>query len=189
MRLFAISLLFVPTCAMTGLGQTCASELERLKVPTVLRDCVLAPGDAVYIAIKREDWWRPTTIRQDGKITLPLIGDVQAANSTPAQLEATITHLLSAYANHPKVTVALVDNIRKKYFVEGEVSQPGEFPLDARVTVLDAITKAAGLKRAANGNRITVIRGDVSIKLKYKRLLKHPEENILVQNGDHILVP
>lgn len=190
MRAFAILPLIIAACAMTGRGQSCASELQRLQVPKVPRDCVLAPGDAVFILNWREcSLGQPTTIRPDGKITLPLLGDIQAANSTPSEFAARITNLLSVYLHNPEITVTVVDNIRRKYFIVGLVSQPGQFPLDAHVTVLDAINKAAGLKRDANGNKIVVLRGDLSIKLKYKCLLKHPEENMLVENGDHIIIP
>lgn len=127
-------------------------------------------------------------IRHDGKIVLPLIGDIVAATSTPAQLEVTIAFRLAKYVNQPQVRVTLVNTIRQKYYVDGSVSHPGGFLRDREITVLEAIDESGGFDRHANPNAIVVLRGSDSIKLKYKRLLKDPEENIKVEDGDHIII-
>jgi polysaccharide export outer membrane protein len=187
MRPLTISLLMVVVSAMTCHGESCSTALERLEVPALPDDCVLAPGNAVYIIVKGECFlWRPIPIRPDGKVTMPLIGDVQAAYLTPAQLESMITEMLRSYVYHPVVNVKLADTVRKKYYVHGAVPQPGEYPLKTPVTVLEAIGKATGPDRRVPLNEILVERGEVTFKLKYAHLLTHPEENILLQNGDDV---
>ena len=95
---------------------------------------------------------------------------------------------LAKYVKQPEVRVTLVDTIRQKYFVDGDVSHPGEFLLEGEITVLEAIDKSGGFERHANTNTIIVLRGSDSIKLRYQRLLNHPEENIKLENGDHIII-
>ena len=171
--------------------RACAGELERLATPAIhAEDCILDIGDAVYIEIKGQCALRASVISSDGTIILPLIGKLQAASLTISQLTASITTLLGKFVNHPVVTITLADNGRQtRYFVEGDVLQPGRYLLVAPVTILEAIDKAGGFKGAAHTHKIHVVReGGSVLKLDYKHLLKSPGQNVAVQNGDHILL-
>ena len=92
---------------------------------------------------------------------------------------------------HPEITVQVADlnRNRKAYYVDGDVKLAGEYLLQAPTTLLDALNEAAGSNPARHMGKIVVMRGDSTINLKYRHILKHPEENILIQSGDHIVIP
>ena len=187
MNAVAIVLLIATASEIVGHTETCASVLVRTPRPSSQQDCILSPGDVIYIAVWRGCTWELPVIRQDGTFTWPLIGQVQAAGLTPSQLAVNIEGLLSTYLNRPQVTVAVADNInQKRFWVDGSAS--GRYILNEPITVLDAISKAAELSNVAGAKQISILRGSAPITLKYKRLLKHSEENILVENGDRIVI-
>lgn len=168
---------------------TCASELERSATPhSIAKDCLLGIGDVVHIEDGKDDT-RPSVIGPDGTIAIPLIGKVQAAKVTVSQLTANINMLLAKYVNHPSVMVTVVDNVTQiRYFVEGDVLQPGRYSLVAPITVLEAIDKAEGFKPGANLKIVIQRQATAELKLDYGDLLSHLGHNISVQNGDHVVI-
>ena len=147
--------------------------------------------DVLYILVWREpDFTRLVAVRPDGKITMPLIGDMNAAGMTPIQLTKELTEKLSNYVNRPDVTVTVQEVRSKKYYVDGEVSRPGEFPLITPTKILEAISKAGGFKEFADQKHVSILRGDKTFKFNYKEVIKgkRTEQNILIENGDHIIV-
>lgn len=152
---------------------------------------LIGPEDILFIKVWREpDFTLPAAVRPDGKITMPLIGDVQAADQTPVQLTKTLTELLSKYLNNPDVNVIVADVRSRKYYIIGEVNRPGVFPLVTPTTVLEALGSAGGFKEFANTKKIKILRGDKIFNFNYNDVTraKHMEQNITLENGDKIIV-
>ncbi len=131
------------------------------------------------------------SVHPDGKITIPLIGDIQAGGKTPNEIEKTLKDALANYVKNPLVTVTVADVLSKRYYMDGEVNRPGEYALVSPTTVLEAISKAGGLAGFANPKKIYVLRGDQRIKFNYKEVIhgKNLAQNIQLQPGDHIVTP
>ncbi len=148
--------------------------------------------DILAIQVWREpDFSRQVMVRPDGKITLPLIAEVQASGLTPDQLAKTLTESLSKYLNNPQVIVTVLQVNSKKYFITGEIQRPGSFPLVVPTRVLEAISAAGGFRDFANEKKIVILRKGQRLKFNYKEVIKgkNTEQNILIENGDYIIVP
>jgi len=153
---------------------------------------LIGPEDVLFIKTWREiDFTFPVAVRPDGKITVPLVGEVQASDQTPVQLTKTLTELLGKYLNNPDVNVFVQEVRSKKFYIDGEVNRPGSFPLVTPTTVLEALSHAGGFKEFASPNKIRILRGSTIFKFNYKEVThgKNLEQNIHVENGDHIIVP
>jgi polysaccharide export outer membrane protein len=153
---------------------------------------VIGAEDTLLIQVWREpELTRPVLVRPDGKINLPLIREIQAAGRTPDQLAADLQKALGEYIKNPEVTVTVNQVNSKKYYVTGEVGRTGAFPLVVPTHVLDALTNAGGFREFANTKKIVVLRNGERLKFNYKEVIKgkNPEQNILLENGDYIIVP
>jgi polysaccharide export outer membrane protein len=163
------------------------------KAPAVdPRTYSIGTGDILFVRVWREmDFTGPYTVRPDGKITIPLVGDVQAAGLTPERLGGQLKQALADYINDPDVSVSLQQINSKKYFITGEVGRPGEYTLVAPTRVFDALANASGFRDFANKKKIVIIRGAERIKFNYLDVLKGKDldQNIFVENGDTIVVP
>lgn len=147
--------------------------------------------DVLSIRVWREnDLSSSVVVRPDGKITLPLAGEVEAAGLTPEQLTAKVTEALSKYLNKPEVIIAVVSVQSKRYFLSGNVGRSGPVPLVTPTTVLQALS-ASGLGQWAKKNKIIIMRGTQRLKFNYDEVIKGKklEQNIYLQDGDHIYVP
>jgi polysaccharide biosynthesis/export protein len=152
---------------------------------------VIGGEDVLYIRTWRQpDFTFPAVVRPDGKISVPLVGEVQAADKTPSVLEKELSAALGNYIQKPEVTVTVTDVRSKKYYVNGEVVKAGEFALVGPTTVLQAISQC-GFQPFANKKKIRILRGNTTLKFNYEEVIrgKNVEQNILVQNGDYIIVP
>jgi polysaccharide export outer membrane protein len=152
---------------------------------------IIGPEDILFISVWREDsLTHQYGVRPDGKITVPLIKDIQAAGLTPERLGEQLTQALSEYFNKPDVTVTVVQVNSKKFFVNGEVNRPGQYQLVTPIKVFDALNAAGGFKDFANKKAIVIIRGDQRIKFNYTDILngKKLDQNIWVENADTIIV-
>jgi polysaccharide export outer membrane protein len=153
---------------------------------------LIGPEDVLFIRVWREpDFTLPAAVRPDGKITMPLVGDVQAGNQTPMQLTKTITELLGKYLNNPDVNVIVTDVRSKKYYIDGEVLKPGTYLLVTPTTVLEALSNCGGFRDFANSKKIRILRKGNILHFNYKDVSKgkNLEQNILVEPGDHIIIP
>jgi len=161
-----------------------------------------APVDPKAYIIGAEDvisirvWREPEnsgqfTVRPDGKISVPLIGEVQAAGLTPEKLSASIAEGLEKVMVHPEVTVGVEKVNSKKYYIQGEVNRPGAYPLVIDTTVLEALVNAGGFREFANTKKIVILRGTTRLKFNYKEVThgKKMEQNVLLKPGDQIIVP
>jgi len=152
---------------------------------------LIGAEDLLFIQVWREvDFTRPAAVRPDGKITMPLIGDVQAGGLTPQQLTQVLVEKLGSVLTHPEVTVTVSEVRSKKYYIDGEVNHPGFFPLVTPTRVLEALSNAGGFRDFANTKRIKILRGDQVFNFNYNDVSKgkHMEQNIFIENGDHIIV-
>ncbi len=148
--------------------------------------------DILYIQVWRQpDFSRQAIVRPDGRITMPLIGDVQATGLTPDELTKSLTKALAEYLNTPQVIVSVLSVNSKKYYITGEVNRPGSAPLVVPTHVLEALSSAGGFRDFANTKKIFILRKGQRIRFNYNEVIKGKkmEQNILLENGDHIIVP
>jgi polysaccharide biosynthesis/export protein len=156
---------------------------------------LIGAEDTLHISVWKEPELTATLpVRSDGKISLPLLNDVQAAGLTPMQLAASITQKLKRYVDDPRVTVVVTQMNSQKFFVTGEVQHNGAMPLLPNMTVLQGLA-TAGLTQFANTKKIYVLRSVNGVEQKllvnYKNLVKGEamSQNIVLKPGDTIVVP
>lgn len=152
---------------------------------------VLGVEDVIFVRTWREpDFTVTVAVRPDGKITMPLVGEVQASGFTPQQLKTDLKEKLGKFVNNPEIDIFVIDVRSKKYYIDGEVNRSGSFPLITPTKVLEALSLAGGFKEFANKKKIKVLRGDKTFKFNYVEVSKgkHLEQNIFLENGDHIIV-
>ncbi|MGO9614915.1 MAG: polysaccharide biosynthesis/export family protein [Bryobacteraceae bacterium] len=157
---------------------------------------VIGAEDLLAINVWKEaDISRTVPVRPDGKISLPLLNDVQAAGLTPEQLAASIRDGLKKYIDDPVVTVIVTTVNSRRVYVMGEVSHPGVVPLTHGMTVLQALASAGSFTQFANVKGIYLLRSEngkqVKYPFNYKAVLKgqNTEQNLELKPGDTIVVP
>lgn len=156
----------------------------------------IGPQDVLRIDVWREpELSRATPVRPDGKISLPLLNDVQAAGLTAMQLAGVINVELRKFITNPQVTVSVTEINSRRVYVSGEVTRPGAFPLLPGMTVLQALSTSGGFTPFAKVKNIYVLRTENGKQVKhpfnYKQAIsgKKPEDNIVLEPGDLIVVP
>ena len=157
---------------------------------------VIGPQDIVDVSVWKEpDLSRSVPVRPDGKISLPLLNDVQASGLTPGQLGAKITSDLAKYMTNPQVTVIVSQINSQRIYILGEVARAGSFTLLPNMTVLQALSDAGGLTTFANSKKIYVLRQEngkqQKIPFNYKDVIsgKETSQNVELKSGDTIIVP
>jgi polysaccharide biosynthesis/export protein len=167
----------------------------RAAAPGTTADYRMVPGDKLRIEVyKDQQLSQSLQIRPDGKITLPLIGDVPAAGVTPRELAGTLTERLKEFLTAPVVTVIVAEAVPPMIYVLGEVNTPGAQPLSTPVTVLQALSVAGGFKDFAKPNDIKILRkkpdGSIlTIKFNYKSAIQSTGAPMMLQAGDTVIVP
>ncbi|NIM98710.1 MAG: sugar ABC transporter substrate-binding protein, partial [candidate division Zixibacteria bacterium] len=157
---------------------------------------VIGQGDVLEVFVWRnENLSRQIVVRPDGKISLPLLQDVQAEGLTVIQLRDEVARRYSEFVNNPRVTV-IVSEIRSlKVSVLGRVARPGVYPVTGNTTLVEVISMAGGFTEWANTRRITVITREgvkeKKITVNYKKIIsgRDPRQNIILKRGDTIIVP
>jgi polysaccharide export outer membrane protein len=153
----------------------------------------IGPADVLQITVWKEpDLTREVTVRFDGMVTVPLVGDVQAAGQAPARLAETIAKSLERFIEVPRVTVAVIQTNSARFYVVGQVAKSGEFPLSGHTTVLQGLALAGGFKDFAKSDQIVIIRQDQTIvPVNYKRIADGTgiAQNVRLAPGDTIVVP
>src|SRR5437016_7512526 len=157
---------------------------------------VIGPQDTLDISVWKEpDLTRTVPVRPDGKISLPLLDDVQAGGLTPAQLRADITQRLKKYFTDPRVTVIVTTIGSQRIYVLGEVTRDGAYPLLPEMTLLQALSSAGGFTQFANTKNIYLLRVENGKQVKhpfnYKDVVngKNTAQNTVLKAGDTIVVP
>lgn len=173
-------------------NQSQLSEPQGAAAPVDSNSFKVGAADVLNVRVWHEqEFSGPVSVHPDGKITLPLVGDLAVGGMTPAQIEQVIAQALTKYVVKPLVTVTVQEVLSKKYYLDGEIARSGEYPLVAPTTVLEAISRAGGLRDFANEKKIYVLRGDKRILFNYKDVIhgKHMDQNIPLEPGDHVIVP
>lgn len=158
---------------------------------------VIGNDDVLAVNVWKEpEVSKSVPVRSDGKISLPLVGEVQAAGETPLKLEQDIASRLKNFIEEPEVTVIVQQINSQKFNILGYVNKPGSFPLTNSATVLDAIALAGGFRDFAKQKSIYVLRQNPDgsqqrIPFNYKEVVKghNPAQNIKLQPRDTIVVP
>jgi polysaccharide export outer membrane protein len=193
MLIFAASVLFAAATTAEEAKVDIAKPIDgSVAAPVDPDKYEIGPEDLLFIRVWREpDFTLPVAVRPDGKITVPLIGEVPAVGQSPLQLTATLKHLLTQYLNNPDVNVFVTEVRSKKFYIDGEMNRPGSFALVTPMSVLEALSRGGGFREFANTKKIRVLRGNEVRYFNYKEVTKakHLEQNIAVENGDHIIVP
>lgn len=151
----------------------------------------IGPEDILGILFWRQpELSRLVQVRPDGRITLQLVGELQAGEMTPEQLQNSLVKAYSEYINEPDVLVEVRSVRSKKYYLAGQINRAGVFPLVVPITVLEALNAAGGFQEFANTKNIIILRGEKRIKFNYNEVIKgkNLSQNIYVQDGDHIIV-
>ncbi|HXJ17811.1 MAG TPA: polysaccharide biosynthesis/export family protein [Candidatus Polarisedimenticolia bacterium] len=157
---------------------------------------VIGAEDVLDINVWKEaELTRTVPVRPDGKISLPLLNDVQAAGLTPTQLASEITRNLKKFVTNPQVTVIVSQINSQRVYILGEAVRPGAYPLLPGMNVLQALSSAGGFTMFANTKNIYVLRREGGKQEKfpfnYKDVIngKHADQNIVLRAGDQIIVP
>ena len=157
---------------------------------------VIGAEDVLYIHVWKEDAiTRTIPVRMDGKISLPLVQEINAAGLTPLQLKEVLTRKLKEFIENPVVSVTVTEANSYKVYVSGQVKTPGVFRLRSETSVAQIIPMAGGFTDWANQKKILIIRNENGrekrIMVNYKKILSgsDPSANVILKTGDAIVVP
>jgi polysaccharide export outer membrane protein len=180
-----------PAAAPAASRQQATGQGLDLAAPVDPKTYKIGVEDVLGIRVWREaELSGNVVVRPDGMITMPLAGEIQAAGLTPEQLGQKIAEALSKFLTKPEVIVSVLDVRSKRYYISGNVLHSGPVPLVTPTTVLQALS-SAGLGPWAKRNKIVIMRGTQRLKFNYNEVIKGKklEQNIFLQDGDHIFVP
>jgi len=157
---------------------------------------VIGPGDELSIVFWRDkDMSGDVIVRPDGKISLPLLNEIQAAGDTPEQLRARLLEAASKYVEQPTATVVVKEIHSRNAYITGKVAKPGAYTVAADMNVVQLIALAGGLLEYADDKHIVVIRSEGGRQqyhqFNYKDVVdqKRPQQNITLRPGDTVVVP
>ncbi len=156
----------------------------------------IGPEDVLQVSVwGNEAVSRTAPVRPDGRISLPLLNDVQAAGLTPMELRSELSRRLAEYIPHPEVAVSVTEVRSFKVSVIGAVTKPGRYELKSRATVIDVLAMAEGFTEFAARSRVVVLRSDGSrverLPFDYDKVASGNagQSNFYVRAGDIVLVP
>ena len=155
---------------------------------------IIGPEDVLHIYIWKEEAMSKTVpVRMDGKISLPLVDDVQAADLTPLQLKEVLTNKLKSVIDNPTVSVTVIEANSFRVYVSGEVKGPGVHRLRSETSFLQLMTMVGGFTDWADKKNVLIIRkekgAEKRIKINYKKILDGDEPDIIIKRGDMVVVP
>ena len=178
-------------------GKEPASQQGTPNAKRAVDDYRIGPSDVLAINVwKDTELTRTVTVRPDGKISLPLVGELEVSGLTASSVQRLIGQRLAEYISNPQVTVMVQQVKSQTYVVVGKVSKPGSFEMGKPTTVLEAIAIAGGFLDFAKTNKVKIIRrlqgGQTeTLYFDYNKVIKgkNPEQNVELQNGDTLVVP
>ena len=196
----AVLLAVLPVCAQdkSQPAQTASADAGSTphKAATADPNYVIGGQDVIDISVWKEpELTRTVPVRPDGKISLPLLNDVQAAGLTPTQLAEQITDSLKKFVTNPQVTVIVTQINSQRIYILGEVNRAGAYPLLPNMTILQGLSSAGGFTQFANLKKIYMFRTEngkqVKYPFNYKDVVngKSPDQNVVLKAGDTIVVP
>jgi polysaccharide export outer membrane protein len=179
-------------CAQDGKAADPSSKAHRA-VTADSDQYIIGPEDVLLIYVWREESITKTVpVRFDGKISLPLINDIQAAGLTPLQLKEALTEKLKGFVENPTVTVTVMEANSFKVYVSGEVKQPGVQRIRSEITLVKLIILAGGFTEWANQKNILIITKENGtekrITVNYRKIIEGEEPDIVIKRDDAIIV-
>jgi polysaccharide export outer membrane protein len=184
----------------SGAGQGARETVGQPNTPNGKRvgdDYIIGPSDVLAINVwKDSELTRTVTVRPDGKISLPLIGELEVSGLTAPTVQRLIAQGLAEYISKPQVTVIVQEVKSQTYVIVGKIAHPGAYGLGKPTTVLEAIAVAGGFLDFAKVSKINIIRhrdggSSETLHFDYKKVIKgqNPEQNVELKSGDTIVVP
>ena len=177
----------------TPSGASSAHELGSAPLPP---GYVIGASDVLSIVFWRDkDISAEVTVRPDGKISLPLLNEIEAAGCTPEELRVKLVEAARRFIEEPDVTILVKEIRSRNVFITGQVAKPATYPLNGEMTVLQLIAIAGGVHEYADAKKIVVIRTEggrqQSFKFNYKEVIsqKNIAQNIALKPGDIVVVP
>ncbi len=193
--LFSIILLLFSALAYSQNAKNdVSSRPEQVEVAADSTQYIIGPEDVLHVYVWREESLsKNVPVRMDGKISLPLVDDIQAADLTPLQLKEVITNKLKSFIDNPTVSVTVMEANSFKVCVSGEVKTPGVHRLRSETSVVRLIPMAGGFTEWANQKKIMIIRkekdAEKRIMVNYKKIIEGKEPDVVIQRGDMVIVP
>lgn len=200
-RLFLLAVCFLAIGVYCMSLQGCAQSIPQEREYETPSEFLLGPEDVLEIAVwKNQDLTKTVTIRPDGLISMPIIGDIQAAGLTAGELAQRLADRLRQFVQNPVVSVSVKELNSYSVYVMGEVAKPGKFQLKSYATVLQAISMAGGFTDYAKRNKLQVVRlvsngnhklHELHIPIRYEEIVAGKSEsgNIILLSGDTVVVP
>lgn len=189
--LVIVVITFVHYIASETLAQETGDISGKTK-QTTQNEYLVGPEDVLEISVwKNADLSRIVIVRPDGRISLPLIGDVQAAGRTPEELREAIVEKLQEYQEAVVASVIVQEVNSYRIFMLGEIRTPGPYTLKRHTSILQAISLAGGFTEFASKNKIVLIREGSRIKVRFDDLVKGGGNNgdIVLKPGDTVFIP
>jgi polysaccharide biosynthesis/export protein len=194
-RIQDCKLLIAATLLMGMLLHAPALRAQEAGVAPTGEEYVLGVEDKLSISVWKElDLAKTLSVRPDGKITFPLVGDIQAAGRTAKQLTDDVTKALALYIKEPVVTVSVEEINNFKVFVLGEVATQGALTLRRRTRLLEAIALSGGMSQYADKSNVVLLRyeggKEIRSRIDYRKVVsgERPELNVFLKPGDTIIV-
>ena len=192
----AVEAATAPAAASPAPAPRVAPVVRSASAVDMSKEYLIGPEDVLDITVWKNcpDLCRTVPVRPDGKMSLPLVNDVQAAGLTPMDLRQHLTEQLAEYLPSPEVSVIVREVHNFKVAVVGSVKMPGDYEIKSQATVLELLARAQGLTEFANRDKIVVLRQEGTktnrIKFNYRKVAEgNDEDNIFVRAGDIIVVP
>jgi len=200
MKTFILTALLCLTLFRPAAGQAPAPSAGEAPRPAAAAaaapaaDYQMVPGDKLRVEVYKDPQLSQSLqVRPDGKITLPLVGDLPAAGRTPTQLRDAVAASLKEYIKDPVVTVIVVETVPEVIYVMGEVNTPGPQPMRGPTSVLQALAVAGGFKDFAHTKDIRILRkspeGLRTLRFNYNEAIKGSQAPLLLAPGDTVIVP
>ena len=187
-----------PTHAPGAVPSLTPSQSGEKSPLIVTKDYIIGPEDVLEITVWRnQDLSKVVAVRPDGRISMPLIGDVTAVGRTPSQLTEEIASRLKEFKENPSIAIVVKEVNSYAVFILGEVQRPGKYPLKSKTTLLQGITIAGGFTPTAARNKMVLFRfldngtGDERMKASYDDIVLRDgsRQNVELKPGDTVVVP
>lgn len=181
--------------AQTPSPKADVSNNDNAKAPAIVPDTYqIGAGDVLHISVWEEPQLTETAVvRPDGKISMPLVMEVDVAGQTPEAVQRMLTDRLVKFVHKPRVNVTVQEIHSRMVFITGEVQRPGAYPLIEAINVVQLVARAGGLTDFAKQKKVYVLRAvnSVRVNVNYEKVLKGqaPEQNVELTPGDTVVVP
>ena len=193
---FLIVSLLTPQAYAQGDKEILLKKQQQAEIPADSDSYVIGAEDVLYVHVwKEETLTKQVTVRMDGKISLPLIDEIQAAGLTPLKLKEVLTKRLEEFVDSPNVSVIVMEANSFKVFISGQIKTPGVYRLRSETSLAQIISMAGGFADWANQSKIIIIRKEDGkekrITVDYKKIVKGTDLslNLTLKAGDTIIVP